>query len=933
MTRRLPPILIAALLAGVFGAGGARAQYPFGKNKVLYAPKEWQILQTEHVDCYHYPDEAPIARFIAERADSVYREYAAFFRVEFSARIPVIVYGTHHDFSETNVTPFLVSESVAGFTEFMKGRIALPFTGSYPKLEHVFRHELVHAFMLEKLRVVTAKHRRWGYEGPPLWFTEGLAEYLADRVPDAEARMFMRDAVTSDLVYPLPELWRIQGSYLMYKEGESAIGYIAARFGDEAFVLLLENWWRYDRFDVLVERTLGVSPARLSDDWMAYLKRRYYPAVLDRRPLGETGVPLTPTASAFEMHPVRAGKTGDAPIFAIGYDRGGINIMRFARNGDGPRRRSIAIAGGRRTAFESIPTLRSRLSSRGDTLLFVSKAGERDAIYLYDVARGRVVGAVRPAAGRIVSSPSLSPDGRWIAFSAIDPFGKSDLFVCDASGGSLRRLTDDYYEDASPDWHPARSLIVFSSDRGRGAPGPFSGLYTIDPAGGAPEPLSTGPWSDTDPRWLEDGSGILFASDRDGTPDIYLLRDGAVTRQTNALGGAMSPAPCGADSFLCAGYGNGTFRCYLAPLRDARPAPAPAPAAPDTASWRPELVAAAGTAHTTEYRMKLGLDLIGATFALDPDYSGTGSGAQLFFTDILGNHQLAVLVGTATDEFDQIFEKLNVSLTYVNLERRLNYALGAFRLASFIGTDADLLRYEERVGGLASVVYPFSTFMRGSVSVVLRYMEREDDIYWSGGTEGRSWLLSQYVGLTYDNIVWSIGGPLTGSRVSATIGNTTDLRGSRYESTTLNLDARNYVALSERVVFAQRFVTRNAWGSDLQLYYLGGSWDLHGYRFRQFAGTRTMLLNSELRFPLIDRFVLKFPVGLIEFPLFRGSLFVDAARVEGFLRDTDWIGSLGTGIEMNLGYLPVARVNFSRRTDFRSVENDWRIDLFLGFNF
>lgn len=134
-------------------------------------------------------------------------------------------------------------------------------------------------------------------------------------------------------------------------------------------------------------------------------------------------------------------------------------------------------------------------------------------------------------------------------------------------------------------------------------------------------------------------------------------------------------------------------------------------------------------------------------------------------------------------------------------------------------------------------------------------------------------------------------------------------------------------------MFAQRFVTRNAWGSDLQLYYLGGSWDLHGYRFRQFAGTRTMLLNSELRFPLIDRFVLKFPVGLIEFPLFRGSLFVDAARVEGFLRDTDWIGSLGTGIEMNLGYLPVARVNFSRRTDFRSVENDWRIDLFLGFNF
>lgn len=181
-------------------AGGVHAQYPFGKNKVLYVSKSWKYLETPHVEIYYYPDELNIAEFVAGLADSVYAEYSTYFGVEFKTRIPVILYGTHHDFKETNVTPYLVSESTAGFTEFIKGRIALPFTGSYPKLRKVFRHEMVHEFMIEKLRVVMRDRRHLNYSEPPLWFVEGLAEYVANRSPDTEAEMFLRDAVTSGIL-------------------------------------------------------------------------------------------------------------------------------------------------------------------------------------------------------------------------------------------------------------------------------------------------------------------------------------------------------------------------------------------------------------------------------------------------------------------------------------------------------------------------------------------------------------------------------------------------------------------------------------------------------------------------------------------------------------------------------------------------------------
>ncbi|MDD4856522.1 MAG: hypothetical protein PHD74_00295, partial [Candidatus Krumholzibacteria bacterium] len=550
------------------------------------------------------------------------------------------------------------------------------------------------------------------------------------------------------------------------------------------------------------------------------------------------------------------------------------------------------------------------------------------------VARRRIIKKFSIPVARVLSSPTLSPDGRSVAFSAMDGFGKSDLFVYDLASDSYERLTDAYYDDVSPDWHPSKNLLVFSSDRCSGNRADYYSLCTIDTETREIVPLSGGETRDIDPRWLPKGDGIIFSSDREGAPDIYVMRDGALTRQTAVLGGAFCPCPCDSGrSFVCAGYSGGAYRCYRASLKQEAPTVEMAPFACATGQWEPTLPDSGVRIAEKEYREKFGIDLIGATFSVDPDYGDTGGGAQIFFTDMLGNHEIAALLGSASNNFDSFWKQINAAVTYVNLSHRLNYAIGAFHLASYVGNSYDLLRYERRYGIMGGLIYPFSAFNRVELTTVIKKLERDDDVTYLGLNEGASWLLSNYLSFTADNIVWYVGGPLNGRRLNVALGKTMDLEGNRYESTTLQVDVRNYITVTNRIVFAQRFVSRNAWGSDLQLFYLGGSWDLHGYEFRQFAGKRTLLLNGELRFPLIDRFVLKFPVGLIEFPLFRGSLFVDAGRVDGFIYDSNWRGSFGTGIEMNLGYLPVIRVNFSRVTDFKKVDNDIRADFFIGFNF
>jgi hypothetical protein len=934
MLRILRVVTFLFLLTSL-AAGQAAAQYPFGKNKVHYVHKDWRVIETEHAEIFYYPEELVVAEFIAGITEEVYDEFSVYFECEFERKIPIILYGTHHDFKETNVIPYFISEATMGFTEFIKGRVALPFTGSYYELESTFRHEIVHAFQLEKLSQVMKGYRRFTYNQPPLWFMEGLAEFLADPEMSSNAHMVVREAILGGTFFPLDEIWRISGTYMMYKEGESAIHYIATRFGNEAIRVILENWWKGDRFDVVLEKSIGLNTVELSRDWENYLKRKYYPTVLTRRRIDEQAARISPEKGrTVEMHPVCLyDKDGNERVFCLGYGLGSMNLVELYNDGRGEWKRRTRIRGESSTKFESIPLLRSRMSGKGDTLLFVAKRGARDAIYFFDVTRGDILTRIEMAETRILNSPDLSRDGRYLVFSAIDNHGKTDLFVYDFREDSFTRLTDDYYDDIDPDWHPNKELIVFSSDRcGENGDGNYA-LYSIDPQTRRISPLTDGDHHDVDPRWLEDGSGIIFSSDRDGIYDIFTLVDGRLNRQTKVLGGVFDPYPCpGRSEYLTASYRDGTYVIYKAKIKEEPKQLAIGTVAPDEPAW--ELAPDTTTAYDDrDYRVRFGIDFIGAMFAVDPGYGTIGNGAQIFFADLLGDHQIALLFGTASDTFDDFWRTINLAATYFNRSSRINYGIGAFHLASYVGGSYSMLRYERRYGVTGALIYPLSKFTRIELQGILKWMERDEDVSFIGLSTGRTLIASSFISITTDNIVWYIGGPLRGHRINIAFGNSLDLQGSRYESTTLNLDFRNYFNLSKRIVFAQRFLSFMSWGSDLQLYYLGGSWDLRGYEFREFTGKRVYLINNELRFPLIDRLLLNLPVGHVDFPIFRGSLFFDIGRADGFIFDTGWLGAYGVGVEMNMGYLPVIRVNFSQLTDFDTVDPKWRTDIFLGFNF
>ena len=95
-----------------------------------------------------------------------------------------------------------------------------------------------------------------------------------------------------------------------------------------------------------------------------------------------------------------------------------------------------------------------------------ANANGRTKIYTIDLATGRVT-ALTPAGDWNDEQPRWSPDGRRIAFKS-DRSGSYNLYLMDADGTNVRRLTEHGAADHDPTWLPDGESLVFTSDRDRG---------------------------------------------------------------------------------------------------------------------------------------------------------------------------------------------------------------------------------------------------------------------------------------------------------------------------------------------------------------------------------------------------------------------------------------------------------------------------------
>ena len=126
---------------------------------------------------------------------------------------------------------------------------------------------------------------------------------------------------------------------------------------------------------------------------------------------------------------------------------------------------------------ESFFTLQPTLTPNGETIIF-SYQGD-----LWRVATNGGDAFRITAMDGNETSPSVSPDGKWLAFSS-NQYGNNDVYVMPISGGNIKQLTFHDSGDSVSSWGWDSSKIYFVSGR-------FNALttYSVDLKGGTPTRL------------------------------------------------------------------------------------------------------------------------------------------------------------------------------------------------------------------------------------------------------------------------------------------------------------------------------------------------------------------------------------------------------------------------------------------------------------
>lgn len=536
-------IIIPVLL---FFAGSSA--YGFGKNKVIYKNYKWRYLQSKHFDIYFYEGGRELAEFTAEVAETAYVQLKRDFRYQIRERIVFIVYNSHNDWQQTNVVIAYLEEGIGGVTELYKNRIVVPFEGNYEQFRHVIHHELVHAVMNDMLYGGSIQSLLVGEVTPaPLWFSEGLAEFQSNGWT-TQIDMIVRDAVLNGYI---PDMRTLE-YYLVYQGGASVFKYIASTYGRKKVGELLHKMRGKVAFERVLRSSIGVGYEEFTQRWHRYLRKQYWPEVVDRKEPSEIASQLTFHDKVPNFLNVSPTISPNGDLIAFISDRRGTQNIYLMSPVDGHIIKTL-VEGERSESFEELHWLRPGMgfSPDGKKIVFAAKAGSRDAIYTVEVKSGKTKRyPIENLDGAFTTT--WSPDGKKIAFIG-NKNKQSDIFVLHLEDKTVVQLTNDVFTDDHPSWSPDSRKIAFVSDRkdylnSSQVPEGFRmsefdyeerDVYIIDVASKNIERLTDTPYEASTPIFSPDGKTIAYVSDANGISNVYFynLESGGNYPVTNVISG------------------------------------------------------------------------------------------------------------------------------------------------------------------------------------------------------------------------------------------------------------------------------------------------------------------------------------------------------------------------------------------------------------
>jgi Tol biopolymer transport system component len=991
------------------------AQY-FGQNKVNYDSFNFKILHTKHFDIYYYGEETAAAKYAAPIAERWYARHSIIMQDTLAGKQAIILYDGFPQFAETNVTSGFIGQGTGGFTEPYLRRITVSLAPTLFGDNHVIGHELVHAFQFDITgKNGMARHGLPSAAGMPLWLMEGMAEYFSLGPTDPFTAMWMREACLDKL----PKISDLANTYkyFPYRYGQSLMAFIGGTYGNEMLANLLREAAVTKDMNRAFKNIFSISMDSLSTLWHNSLHSKYDPILKITSSPDKYGKVLIKGEKGAKSINVSPAISPDGKSVAFFSSRDLFAVDVFIAD--------------MKTGKTIKNVFRKELDSHLQNLEFINAAGAwspdsrkfifagvkngRPNLSILDVANGEIVRTINfPELAQIYSS-SWSPDGNKIAFAALKE-GFTNLFIYDLKKSKLTQITNDVYGELQPDWSPDGTSLVFTTER-------FSTdisdlnignlrLAVINLDLGKIFPLNSfAQGKNINPQWTSNNN-IYFVSDRNGISNIYRLdlNDDKIYQITNLYGGIsgisnFSPAISFSDEgkeLTYSVFEKGHYSIYtinsLEKLHGFEPVDFPngilAGTLPPDNRFPDKFLsdfynnkiglANAFPDSVTDYHPHLrlvGVSQPSAAVGIDRYGSYVGGGLTMYWSDMLGNHNLSTSLSL---QASSLFTNISGLVGYYNTTNRWIWGVSVSQIpytlsnsySGYTNYDSSLVYFEQTelsaetnqdLNGI--VAYPFDEHLRVQFNasytrrtftnkvrtraisletgkeVINKTVDLPHNPEMNIGTLGAA--------LIYDNSYMGATAPLLGTRYHIEVA---PVFGSVNWVNYL-LDYRRYFMPLRPVTIAFRLlqygrIGKNSDDSKIMPLYLGYPELVRGYESSSFTpqdcpngncssysslfGTKMAIANAELRFPVFgllglgDGFYGYYPIDFVLFADGGVAWFKD--EKPDFLGGSRKpVGSAGVALRANfMGYI-VAEVDYVHPFNRPNTKWLWQFKFTQGF--
>jgi len=172
------------------------------------------------------------------------------------------------------------------------------------------------------------------------------------------------------------------------------------------------------------------------------------------------------------------------------------------------------------------PIMSPAWSPDGTRMAYVSFQHKKPVVFVQSLSASRQPAPVANYKGSN-SAPAWSPDGKQLAV-VLSKDGGSQIYLMNADGTDLRRITFSGLIDTEPFFTPDGQSIYFTSDRG-GSPQ----IYRMPAAGGEPARVTFEGDYNVSPRISPDGKTLAYISRNSGR--FQLMAMDLETKQTQTL--------------------------------------------------------------------------------------------------------------------------------------------------------------------------------------------------------------------------------------------------------------------------------------------------------------------------------------------------------------------------------------------------------------